>query len=608
MISLLRTYLPYKKQLALVLVFNVLASVFTIASIPALVPFLILLFDAGFAKSGVALTKPVITSWFDTASLEASAKYQLAQWMQIYGASGAILRVCGIIVAIFFFKNLFRYLSMYFLSPVRMGVVQDLRNRIMTKLLSLPIGFHTEERKGDLMSRVTADVTEVEWSIVAMIEALVRDPLLVLGSLLFMIWISPSLTLFVLILIVFTGAIIGVLGKNLRRQSGEAQTRLGNLVSILDETLSGMRVIKAFRAESYQAGRFETENKAYGRGIVHLLRRKDLASPLSEFLGIVIVSVLLIYGSTKVFNGEISAQLFFIFLYAFFNVIEPSKAFTNALYSVQKGRGALDRIESVLSTPEQVQQAQNAVPISGLQHEIQFQDIDFSYPEAAYPTLQNISFSIKKGQVVALVGPSGAGKSTLADLLLRFYDVQGGQISIDGKGLRSLELEGLRSVFGVVNQDTTLFHDSVRANLTLGEKQFSTEELYKALEQAYALDFVQALPEGLETTIGERGMKLSGGQRQRLAIARALLRNPEVLILDEATSALDSESEKLVQLAFDDLLRDRTALVIAHRLSTVMHADMIVVLEMGRIVAIGTHSELLESCELYKRMVELQQI
>jgi ABC-type multidrug transport system fused ATPase/permease subunit len=605
---LLRNFIPYQRQLWLVVFFNVLASVFTVASIPALIPFLVLLFDAGFAKNAVTVTRPASYSWFDTASLEAMAKYQLSAWIQQFGISGTLWRACGIIIVIFLLKNLFRYLSLYFLSPVRMGVVSDFRQKILQKLLNLPIGYYTEERKGDLMARVTNDVTEIEWSMIGMLEVLVREPILILGSLSFMLFISPSLTGFVLILIACTGAIIGVLGKNLRRDSGEAQGRLGNLVAILDESLSGMRVIQGFGAERYQNRRFAHENQGYAQSIIRLLRRRDLASPLSEFLGIVIVSILLIYGSSKVFNGEISAQLFFVFLYAFFNVIEPSKSFTNALYNVRKGMGALERIEQVLQSTSGIQVSPTANICPRFSKALHFASVGFTYPNAARPTLQNIDFQILKGQMVALVGPSGAGKSTIMDLIPRFHDVSTGAILLDGQDICQFTLESLRGQFGLVGQEPILFHDTIRANLTLGAENYTETELLSALKQANALEFVQELPEGIDTNIGERGLKLSGGQRQRITIARALLRNPEILLLDEATSALDSESEKLVQQAFDALLQNRTTLVIAHRLSTVIHADLIVVLDEGQIVAQGRHEELVLSCDLYRNLVELQKL
>jgi ABC-type multidrug transport system fused ATPase/permease subunit len=602
--ALFAEYLKYKTPLAWAVLCNVLASIFTLASIPALIPFLMLLLSAG--EVGVGAQEPTVGLWYDISSFEQRAKWQLAQWMHEHGQFGAMWRVCLIIVTLFLLKNLFRYLSLYILAPVRTGLVRDFRQRILHKLVHLPMSFYSEERKGDLVARVTTDVMEIEWSIMGVMEAVVREPILIFGSIAFMLFVSPMLTAFVLLLIFFVGLVIGLVGKNLRKESAEAQTRLGSLIAILDETLGGVRAIKAFGAEKYQERRFETENLAYAHNLAKALRRRDLASPLSEFLGVGVVCVLLMFGSHLVFSGALSSEVFLVFLYAFFNVIEPSKSFTNAIYSIKKGMGALERVEEVLRSEDSIFDAQDALDLGSFQSEIRFEQVNFTHKGAAQATLTDISFQIEKGKMVALVGPSGAGKSTIADLLPRFFDIEAGAITIDQKPIRQIKLTDLRALFGIVGQEAILFNDSVRNNLTLGLEPTTDAQLIDCLKSANAYEFVQALPQGMDTLIGDRGMKLSGGQRQRLTIARALLRDPEVMILDEATSALDSESERLVQEAFDRVLRGRTSLVIAHRLSTVMHADQIIVLDAGKIVACGKHDDLFNHSPLYRRLVQLQ--
>lgn len=522
------------------------------------------------------------------------------------GREQALLLVCGFLVLTFFGKNLFRYLSMYFLAPVRNGIVRDLRQQLVEKMLRLPLSYFTESRKGDLMSRIQADVQEVEWSIVGVVESIAREPIVIIGSLAFMIYVSPGLLVFVFGLMLFSGLIIGGLGRSLKRQSGEVQSRLGLIGSLVEETLGGLRIIKGFNAEGWQAGRFSRENDQYARTLTGLFRRRDMASPLSEFLGIAAVSILLWFGARQVFAGQISAATFLTFLYAFYNIIEPAKQLSSASYSIRKGMGALDRVQAVLEADESIKDADNALKINAFEKEILFSNVAFSYQNAERSALNGVSFAIPKGKMIALVGASGAGKSTIADLLPRFYDVSEGSISIDGHDIRQLETRSLRSLMGIVSQEAILFNDTVRNNIVFGLNNATDEDLLAAAKAANALEFIEKLPQGFDTIIGDRGSKLSGGQRQRLTIARALLKNPPILILDEATSALDAESEKLVQAALDTLLKNRTALVIAHRLSTVQYADQIMVMEAGRIVEQGSHSELMQNGRIYRKLVELQ--
>lgn len=599
MLRLLRYYLPYKRLLSLAIVCNILMSLFVVVSIPALLPFLQILFS-----------DPNVGRASSPSDVNTGLQHQLDVFFEYlllnYGREGALLIVCGFLVVTFLGKNLFRYLSLYFLAPVRNGIVRDLRQKMLRKMLDLPLSFFSEERKGDLMSRFSADVQEVEWSIMGVMEALVREPIVITGSLAYMLWVSRPLTGFVFVLILFSALIIGGIGKTLRKQSGEAQSRLGTVMSLVEETLGGLRIIKGFNAEQWQSERFGRENDGYARTLTRLSRRRDLASPLSEFLGIAVASALLWFGAKLVFADQISGPIFITFLYAFYSITEPAKAFSAATYSIRKGMGALERVEAVLDAPVAIHDADNALEIKDFKEKIEFQNVSFKYANAERGALENIQLEIPKGKIVALVGASGAGKSTMADLLPRFYDPTEGQIMLDGKDIRDLRLQDLRALMGIVSQEAILFNDTVRNNIAFSSAEASKQEIEAAARAANAHEFIINLPEGYDTNIGDRGSKLSGGQRQRLTIARALLKNPPILILDEATSALDSESEKLVQAALERLLENRTALVIAHRLSTVQHANEIIVLDAGRIVERGTHESLMREGLIYRKLVELQ--
>ena len=612
MLRLLRYYLPYKRLLTLAIGCNILMSLFVVVSIPALLPFLQILFsdpNAGRASSSSSVEN-------NNSGLQHQLDTFFEHLLLNHGREGALLIVCSFLVLTFLGKNLFRYLSLYFLAPVRNGVVRDLRQKMLRKMLDLPLSFFSEERKGDLMSRFSADVQEVEWSIMGVMEALVREPIVITGSLAYMLWVSPSLTAFVFGLLLFSGFIIGGIGKSLKKQSGEAQSRLGTVMSLVEETLGGLRIIKGFNAEQWQGERFGRENDGYARTITRLSRRRDLASPLSEFLGIAIASVLLWYGAKQVFAGHITGPIFITFLYAFYSITEPAKAFSAATYSIRKGMGALERVEAVLDAPVAIRDADNALAIHDFKDKIEFKNVSFQYQNAERGALDRIQLEIPKGKIIALVGASGAGKSTMADLLPRFYDPTDGQILLDGNDLRDLRLHDLRALMGIVSQEAILFNDTVRNNIAFSTLPIEAQSakagasidaaVESAARAANAHEFIINLPEGYDTNIGDRGSKLSGGQRQRLTIARALLKNPPILILDEATSALDSESEKLVQSALERLLENRTALVIAHRLSTVQHANEIIVLDAGRIVERGTHEGLMREGGYYRKLVELQ--
>lgn len=585
----------YKKNVILAIVSNVLMAIFTVVSIPMIAPF----FDILFSQEVVALSKP------EDNNLPDNLNYFFSQLVINYTPQNALLIVIAAMLVVFFLKNIFRYLALYFMAPVRNGIIYDLRKQIFEKYIDLPLSFYSTEKKGDLMNRMTSDVQEIEWSILNTIEAIFKAPLIIVGSLTFMILVSPQLTLFVLVLIGFTAFIIGGISKTLKRSSSEVQTRLGRISSILEETLGGLRIIKGFNAQEYQSEKLEKDNADYRNILTRLLWRRDLSSPLSEFLGIVVVSMLLWYGSALVFDKVLTPDLFFAFIFAFFQVIEPAKSFSSAYYNIQKGLAAVDRVDNLLNTPNPIVDPEKPLTDISFERKIKFEKVSFKYDNADTAALDQIDITINKGEVVALVGSSGAGKSTFVDLLPRFFDVSSGSIRIDGNDIRSYTLYDLRSLFGIVSQEAILFNDTIKNNILFGAEA-TDEQIEEAARIANVLEFVNEMPDKYQSNIGDRGMKLSGGQRQRLTIARAVLRNPPIMILDEATSALDSESELLVQDALEKLMKNRTTVVIAHRLSTIRNADKIVVLDKGRIVEMGSHEQLMTLDGKYNKFVEMQ--
>ena len=594
-IRLISRVKSYKDLFIASIISNILLSVFTVASIPLLIPFFQMLFE-----KSVPVSSPPVTN-----DLDLWINYYLSTLIADVGKTKALMLVCGTMIVVFFLKNLFRYLALYFMAPVRNGIIYDIRKELFNKFLELPLSFYSGEKKGKLLSGMTTDVQEIEWSILNVLEAIFKAPIIMVGSIFFMIYISPQLTLFVLFLLLFTAVIIGGISKNLKKQSSIVQEKVGELTSTLEETIGGIRIIKGFGAENYQAKKFGAENIGFKDILTRLLWRRDMSAPLSEFLGITVVTVLLYYGSILVFDDLLQPETFFTFVFAFYQVIEPSKSFASAYYNIQKGMGALERIENILNTPNPIQEKENAEVVNDFSESITFDNVSFVYKDSSEKVLDEVNLTIPKGSVLAIVGPSGAGKSTLADMLPRFYDPVSGSIRIDGKDIRNVTLSSLRDVFGMVSQEAILFHDTIRNNITFG-KDASEEAIMAASKVANAHDFISAMPDGYDTVIGDRGMKLSGGQRQRLTIARAILRNPPVLILDEATSALDSESEKLVQEALTKLMEGRTSVVIAHRLSTIQNADIIVVMEKGKIIQQGSHAELIKDDNMYKKLVNLQ--
>ncbi|GAB2482432.1 ABC transporter ATP-binding protein [Algoriphagus taiwanensis] len=525
-----------------------------------------------------------------------------------YGKFGTLVFVCIIIVISVFLSNLFTYLSGVVLAKVRATVIRGMRMDIFQKVNRLHLGYFSNERKGDLMSKMTNDVQEVENTIVQSLRVVFREPATIILYFAVLFFMSVKLTLFTILIIPISGAIIGGITKRLKKRAIQSQQSLGRIVNILDETLGGMRVIKAFNAERFTEEKFDGENDYYSRVNVSMARKNELASPISQFLGVSVVAGILVYGGSLVLSGEssLSASDFITYIIIFTQVLNPAKEISRAVSSIQRGIASAERIFEVVDTPEQINSPANPKPLSAFEKEIEFHGVSFAYQDQL--VLQDISFRLEKGKTIALVGPSGGGKSTLADLVPRFYDPSSGSIALDGTDIRDFSTSQLRNLMGIVTQESILFNDTVFNNIAFGIEDVTEEQVIAAAQIANAHSFISQLENGYQTNIGDRGSKLSGGQRQRLSIARAVLKNPPILILDEATSALDSESEQLVQEALTKLMTNRTTLVIAHRLSTIQHADEILVIEKGKIVQKGTHSELMQREGLYQKLSSIQSV
>ncbi|MCI1266214.1 MAG: ABC transporter ATP-binding protein/permease [Saprospiraceae bacterium] len=592
----------YRTNVILHFVCYIFTAFFTIISIPAIIP----LFEMLFQQEYKVVEKPLNVNGI--SGMIDELKYHFSSWIAGQDKSTAVMWICVGIAAVFFFKNVFRYFAIYFMTPVRASLVRDTRSKLFAKMIDLPMSYFSDERKGDLIARMTADVHEVEWTLLSTLESWVKDPLIIVGSISFMLYTSPSLTLFVVLLLIGTSFVIGGISRTLKKKSLNAQEEFGDLISLQEESLGGLRVVKVFGAESYIKDRFNAILEKYRKLLIEINRRRELAPPMSEFLGIVIVCILLAYGASLVFSSQIQASTFLAFLYAFFNVIEPSKGISASYFNVQKGVAALDRINEVLNMKISIYDKPNAISKVSFDHQIEFKGVSFQYANSSIKVLEDIHFSLKKGEKIAIVGSSGSGKSTLVDLLARFYDVSKGSITIDGVDIKDIKISDLRSLMGMVTQEPILFNDSIRRNIEFGSKTYSDEMIWTILDTAYASDFIREGNRGLDYNIGDRGSKLSGGQRQRLTLARAILRNPAILILDEATSALDSASEMIVQEAMEHVLENRTAIIIAHRLSTIKKVDKIIVIQDGRIVEQGTHDELINKQGEYFNFVSLQSI
>ncbi len=590
----------YKAQMAWYSLFITLSIVFSLFSLGMLTPFL----DLIFGKSSLS-SLPV------TAINASSIKDVIYGFLQNniakYGKSYALGWICLFIIVSIFFKNLFLYLSYYFLAPIRNEVTRKYSKLLYNKILALPIGYFTEQRKGDILSRSSNDIAELENSVVGALEGLIKEPLNIIGILIFLFFISFKLTLFVFVLLPIAGFVVGRIGRSLKKQTNKAQVKWGEILSQMEETLTGLRIIKGFNAEQ------KVKKQFYGLiddifGIKNRISyRRDLASPISEFLGVTILSGVLWFGGNLVLNGDILSPGSFITYVALFSqIINPAKALSQAVYNVNRGTATLDRLNEILEAPVTVNDIASPIQLNEFKDSITFENVGFSYQDDSI--LHNINLTVKKGKLVALVGSSGAGKSTLADLVPRFHDVSEGQLLIDGINIKNYSLHSLRKQISIVTQEPILFNDTIAANIALGKPEATEDEIIAAAKIANAYDFIIKKEGGFNSIIGDRGSKLSGGERQRLTIARAVLKNPPILILDEATSALDTESEKLVQDAINNMMQNRTSIVIAHRLSTIRHADEIIVMQKGRIVERGNHETLLAQNGYYQKLIEMQEV
>jgi len=599
--KILRFAKPYWKDALYTICFNILSVIFSVVSFVLFIPMLNILFK----QIDTVATAPPLE--LNPESIKLNFYHWISSVIQQNGEFAALMYICIAIIILFFLKNFFRYMAMFFLAPIRNGVVKDIRNELYMKIMILPLAYYTEQRKGDIMSRMTNDVQEVQWTIMTSLEMIFREPIAIVTYLVSMFLISPQLTLFVFILFPVSGFIIAKIGSSLKRTSEKGQAKMGELLSNIEETIGGLRIIKAFNAINPVYERFLKINNDYTRLMIRLFRKRDLASPLSEFMAIIVVGAVLLYGGTLILSKgsqELSASVFITYLVMFSQLINPVKSFTDAYSNVQKGAASVERIEQVLDAEEVITEKPDAKPIKDFTKSIIYNNVSFTYEKEE--VLHNINLEIGKGKTIAIVGPSGAGKSTIVDLLPRFYDCTEGTILVDGVNVKDYMISDLRQLMGIVTQETILFNDTVFNNIAFGMEKVDEESVVNAAKIANAHEFIMQMDKGYQTNIGDRGMKLSGGQKQRLSIARAVLLNPPVMILDEATSSLDTESERLVQEALVKLMQNRTSVVIAHRLSTVQFADEIIVLQDGRIAERGTHNELSAKKGLYHKLCEMQ--
>ena len=601
--KILRFAKPYLKFAWLNIFFNILYAIFNVLSVLAFIPVLGIL----FGREEKIIEKPIfqnVAGVYDY--VQDSLNYYVSNMMETGGVETALAFICLISFSMFFFKNLFRYFALFVLTFLLSGVVKDLRDSLYAKIVSLPISYYSEKRKGDTMARISNDVQEIETSFLNTLEALVREPLTIVFTLISMFAISAKLTLFAFILLPVSGIIISSVSKKLKAKSLLAQQETGNFLSFVEETLTGLKVIKSFTAEGKMQAKFQKSTARLRRLMNSVLNRKNLASPMSEFLGSATIILILWYGGRIVLLGEddMKPQEFLGYIGLFYLILNPAKAISKAIFSVQKGNASAERIIAILEADNPITDSPDCIIKKQFDQEIELKNISFKYKDEL--VIKNFSLKIPKGQSVALVGQSGSGKSTLANLVPRFYDVTEGEILIDGVNVKDIKLDSLRELMGLVTQESILFNDSVKNNIMLGVDQATDEDVIEAAKIANAHEFITDLPNGYDNNIGDSGNMLSGGQRQRLSIARAVLKNPPIMILDEATSALDTESEQLVQQALEKMMENRTSIVIAHRLSTIQKADKIIVVQKGEIVEQGKHSELLEKRGVYHKLVTMQ--
>ncbi|GIJ93069.1 antibiotic ABC transporter ATP-binding protein [Capnocytophaga stomatis] len=595
--------LPYKKYAFLNVFFNILYALFSAISFVALIPMLDILFGKDVQK---ITEEPVFSGKIsDLVSYGKNLlNYRISNIVGEDSVS-ALTIVIALVIVLFLLKNAFNYIAVFFITHLRNGVLKDLRNALYKKITNLPLSYFSEQRKGDIIARVAGDVGEVQHSFLSILELIIREPLTIIFSIVMMLGISVKLTIFTFIFIPVSGWIISKIGKSLKKQSTKVQQEQGRFLSLIEETVGGLRVVKAFNAEKVFLNKFEDSTSRFFKLANNLANRQNLASPMSEFLGILMIAVLLWFGGTMVLvDKTLDGAAFIAFMGLAYNILTPAKAISKASYDLKRGNAAAERVFEVLEYESPIQEKNNAVDIQEFKSSIVLKNITFGYDDKK--VLTDFSLEIPKGKTIALVGQSGSGKSTIANLITRFYDVSEGSIEIDGINVKDLKISSLRRLIGVVSQDSILFNDTVKNNLLIGKQNANEQEILEATKVANAYEFIKDLPEQFDTNIGDSGGKLSGGQKQRLSIARAVLKNPPIMILDEATSALDTESERLVQNALENMMKNRTSIVIAHRLSTIQKADLIVVMQKGRIVEQGTHNELLQRQGMYKKLVEMQ--
>lgn len=600
-LSRARKYLfPY---ITLNILFNILQIIFSVASIPLLIQFLEIIF---LPEKNNIDEAPIFN--YNLSYPFLYFKYYFGNLAKNYGSEKALLSLCIFIVSVFLLKNIFRYLAVYFLVPFRNGLIRDLRNELFSKIIELPLAFHDKKKKGELITRATNDMDNIENSVIQMLEMIITEPLTIIAYFCTMLFISVKLTLFIFLLLPITVFIIGYIGRKLKTTAQGGQQKLGEIVSSLDESVSGLRVVKSFGGEQNVLNIFREKNEFYYKTMNRMWRIYFSSSPVTEFLGMMVVAAVLYYGGNLVLNANINLPPanFIAFIIAFASILQPAKVFANAYYNIQKGIVSSERIMEIINAKNEISDIANPVFKKSFNNTIEFKNVNYKYDDEY--VLKNISFTIQKGKSIALVGQSGAGKSTIADLIPRFYDIHEGEILIDGINIKNISRDDLRNLISIVTQEPILFNESVANNINFEQKQTTQSVIQHAAEVANAHKFIEQLPEKYNTIIGDRGNLLSGGQKQRLTIARAVFKNAPILIMDEATSALDTESEKLVQQALDNVLKNNTSIIIAHRLSTIQHVDEILVLEKGEIIERGNHKTLMNQNGLYQKLVSLQKL